>query len=322
MDITDTEAVWNMLIQPMVVVDGWQKEQVPLYAEPDESAQRVGEITCESQGVHVLRMFDNGWSLVECYSSSNSLSRIKVYGELVQGYIRTEQLVEVETKTRYGIVVDKLTQRMYLFEKGKLLTTLRISTGKPVERKLYQETASGEFHLVSMVGSFVDEDVVCENAIRFNDGDLIHSVPYEVASDGSKIYWRFEATLGQRASNGCIRVQRRSTPEGVNSAWLWNHLFDQKQTRLVIWEDCPGRQLSIPSPEEPIYVQMQLSKSYHRSPQCYNVGKRYWPLEEITYGQLEEEAYSQLTDCNCCNPPLRREELEELNRQFAYPAGE
>lgn len=320
MDISDIDTIWNMLIQPMVVVEGWQKSQEKLYAQPDENSEPVGEVTCESQGVHVLETLDNGWSLVECYSSSSSISRVKVYGDLVEGYIRTEKLVEVETRTRYGLVVDKLAQRMYVFEEGKLLSSLRISTGKPLDWRPYYETSSGEFHLVSMVGSFVDNGVICENAIRFNDGDLIHCVPYEVAADGSKNYWNFEGKLGQRASNGCIRVQRRLTPEAINMLWVWNHLFDQKQTRLVIWEDCPGRQLSVPPPDMPIYVRLDISRAYHRSPECYNIAKRCWPLDRISYAQLEDGPYAKLTDCYYCNPPLRRSVLEELNRQYAEAA--
>ncbi|MBE5815389.1 MAG: L,D-transpeptidase [Clostridiales bacterium] len=319
MDITDTEAVWNMLIQPMVVVDGWQKSQVPVYSEPDEDSDPVGVVTCESQGLHVLEQLENGWSLVECYSSANSRSRIKVFGDLIRGYIPTDTLITVETRTRYALVVDKLTQRMYVFENGSLLTTLRISTGEINQRRPQYETNAGEFHLVSMVGSFVDEGIVSEYAIRFNDGDLIHSVPYRVLSDGTKYYRDYELLLGTPVSKGCIRVQRRLSPEGINMQWLWNHLFDQKQSRLAIWEACPGRQLSIPADDTPIYVRPDVSTAYHTSPECYTVNKRYRPLDEITYGQLEEEAYASLTDCPSCNPPLRRQKLEEINRQYALP---
>lgn len=321
MDITDTEAVWNMLIQPMTVVEGSQKTQELLYAEPDQKSRRVGEVTCQSQGVHVLETLDNGWSLVECYSASNGNSRLRVWGDLVKGYIRTDKLVEVESRDRFGLVVDKLTQRLYVFGDGKLLTTLRVSTGAPTKWRPRYETASGEYHLVSMVGSFVDDSGLhSDYAIRFNDGDLLHAVPYRLDANGNKSYSRYEALLGTRASAGCIRVQRRATPEGINMRWLWNRLGNQQRTRLVIWEDLPGRQLSIPADDTPIYVHMSLSNYYHRSPECYQLGEKFWPFEPITYGQLEEEAYAHLTDCFCCNPPLRKKEIEAINAQYAAEA--
>lgn len=62
MDITNEEAVWEVLMQPITVVDGNEKSFVYLRAEPSEDAEAVGEITCSTQGVHVLENLENGWS--------------------------------------------------------------------------------------------------------------------------------------------------------------------------------------------------------------------------------------------------------------------
>ena len=80
MDITDTERVWNMLMEPITVVDigpvknlsksQLTKQNLYMYKEPDASSKIVGEITNLSQGLRVIEHLDNGWSLVECYSSS------------------------------------------------------------------------------------------------------------------------------------------------------------------------------------------------------------------------------------------------------------
>lgn len=314
MDITDTEAVWNMLIQPMTVVKGSQREKVILRAEPDETSEPTGEVTCESQGVHVIQTLDNGWSLVECYSSSSVGSSVKIYNSLVKGYLPTDMLEEQKSLTKYGLVADKLTQRMYVFVDGELFSTLRISTGRPTTREPHRETASGEYHLVSMVGSFVSSpDVVCEYAIRFNSGDLIHSTPYELTEEGEKDYWRYERQLGTRASEGCIRVQRRRTPEGVNMKWLWNRLFDQKYSKLVIWEDIPGRHLSVPDAETPVYILRGGSFAYHRSETCYCINQKYWPMTAIPYCDLELEKYAELVDCYYCNPPLKQGVIAQIN---------
>lgn len=323
MDITDTEAVWNMLIQPMTIVPGKQRLREVIYARPDENAELVGEVTCSSMGVHVLENREDGWSLIECYSSSEGGSATKVYGDLVTGYIRTEKLQETDTLTKYGLVVDKLTQRMYVFQEGELITTLRISTGKPTEELPQNETTAGEFHLISMVGSYVAGfGIVCEHAIRFNDGCLIHNVPYQVNDEGEKDYWSFEKRLGQKASNGCIRVQRRRTPEGINMTWIWNRLFDQKRSRIVIWEDCPGRTLSEPPEGTQVYILPGGSGAYHRKPECYSTDRAYWPYQAIDYAQLEEEPYQGLANCYYCNPPLRPSRIEEINQAYAVEAAE
>ena len=324
MDISDPDALWQMLIQPMTVVDGEQRVQVQLMAEPSEDAEMVGEVTCDSQGVHVLETLDNGWSLVECYSSSNGKSKLKVFGDLVQGYLPTELLVERKTRTEYGLIVDKMTQRLYLFEDGKLLSTLRVSTGKATDKMPQCDTNAGEFHLVSWVGDFPTESgAMCEYGIRFNDGDLLHGVPYYETEDGEKDYSKCEKGLGREASSGCIRVQRKRTPEGVNMLWIWNRLFNLKRTKLVIWEDVPGRQMDIPSGDTPVYILPQLSNGYHRQSNCYDLDKAYFPLEEITYAQLEDAEYVHLKNCSFCNPPLRVADIEKLNQKYAVdPAAE
>jgi hypothetical protein len=230
--------------------------------------------------------------------------------------VKTELLETVTPASGMGLVVDKLTQRMYVFQDGKMITELRVSTGLPNERQPYNETRTGEFFLVSKVGDFKSDNLVCEKGIRFNDGDLMHTVPFIQYSSG-KDYDICEKVLGERASHGCIRVQRKRSPEGVNMKWIWNNMFDMKQTKLLIWEDLPGRQIPVPDADTPVYVLMGLSNSYHKKPNCNDIDKIYFPMEEITYGQLEDGGYCLLNNCPYCNPPLRVHEIEEINRQYA-----
>ena len=73
MDLEDEDAVWKMLTSPITVVqakDGAkalddQMRQTVLYAEPDEKSEKLGMVTGQSQGVHVLETRDDGWSKVE-----------------------------------------------------------------------------------------------------------------------------------------------------------------------------------------------------------------------------------------------------------------
>ena len=298
MDISDTEAVWAMLTAPMTVLSGDPKKQVNLLDAPNGKA--IGEITCYSQGVHVIGGDEKGWTRVEVYSSSFTGSRTKAWNQRLQGYVQTSQLTTVIPSQHIGMVVDKLTQRLYLFVDGRLYSTLRVSTGLASASQPGNETRSGEYLLVNQLDKYQDGRTVYENAIRFNNSDLLCQVPY-LQSGTSKDYARFENLLGQRAGEGSIRVQRKRTPQGVNMEWINSHY--EKFTKIVIWEDGEGRA----APETPadtlVYCSVPASPSYHRSPACFSVRDEYEPMQAIRFDQLQNAEYAHLTPCVWCNPP-------------------
>ena len=321
MDITDEEAVWNVLMQPMTILysskDKADRTQVILREEPDENSRGVGVVTRINQGVHVLEHLDNGWSLIECYSASFHDSAVKAWNMLVQGYVRTDQLKTVEPQQKYGLVIDKLTQRLYVFRNGHLYTTLLVSTGLANESQPYNETRSGEFFLTSAVGAFASGNLTCAMAIRFDSGDLLHEVPHKVNGDGSRNYGLEEPNLGMKASHGCVRVQRRRTPEGVNMAWLWDNRV--KNTKILIWEDWQGRQIAVPDDDLILYYNPNGGSMYHSQETCYSAeGKKF---TAFTYGELEQEPYSKLTRCGYCAPALREAEIKAINEIYA-PGGD
>lgn len=301
MDISDEEAVWNMLMAPVTVIQGKQKEQIDLLDAPN--GKRIGEITCDSQSVHVIGPDENGWTRVETYSSSFHDSKTKAWNALLQGYVETDRLETVTPAAGMGLVADKLTQRLYVFVDGKLFSELRISTGLPNERQPYNETRTGEFFLVSKVGDFKSDNLTCEKALRFNDGDLLHQVPFIQYSSG-KDYDICEKVLGERASHGCIRVQRKRTPEGVNMTWLWNHY--KKDTKLIIWEDWAGRPFPAVSADTLVYYNANKGRNYHKAETCYGVNQQYHPMTGIPYSQLWDTDFEALTPCIWCNPPEKR----------------
>ena len=322
MDITDEAAVWRMLMDPITVVDtgkkNAEKTQVVIRAEPDEKAGGVGVVTCVSQGVHVLKTLDNGWSLIECYSSSFHDSKIKAWNLLVQGYVQTSLLKTTVPNQEMGLVIDKLTQRLYIFKEGHLFSTLQVSTGLANARQPYNETRSGEFILLlPAVGEFRSDNLYCSMAIRFNDGDLLHEVPHMKNKDGSKNFSTTEYKLGTRGSHGCIRVQRKLTPEGTNMLWLWRN--KKKNMKLVIWEDWQGRQMSYPADDTVVYYNPKKGESYHAGETCN--AARGVVFSPLTYGELEMEPYQNLTRCPFCNPPLRRGDIDQINLLHA-PGGD
>lgn len=310
MGVMDEAAIWKAMMQPMTVVKGEQRQVVKVYSEPNRDSSAVGEVTCTSQGLHVLQTLDNGWSLVEAYSSSIHSSKIKIWAEFFTGYIETSKLETKEPNAKYGLLLDKLTQRMYVFEDGKIKTELKISTGLPNKKQPYNETPAGEFMIVSRTGGFWSGNMWCDMALRINGGILIHEVPCLISDDEVRNYELFERVLGQKASHGCIRVQREESAEGVNMRWLWDHL--KVGTRVFIWDDV-GRSIPIPDAGTLVYYNPDGGQYYHSDQYCPSVKDKYLPLTQFTYGELQNEPYKKLTPCASCNPPKRQEDIEALN---------
>ncbi len=315
----DEEAIWKVLTQPVTVLTGKQREQVRVLARPDEDCKDyVGVVTCASQAVHVLERGDT-WTLIEAYSSSEEGSAVKVFAEQFQGYVRTDRLKEEEVDQTYGIVIDKLQQRLYVFKEGKLFTTMLCSTGFAKNKEhLFHETPAGEFLMVSWVGGFQAETLWCAYGIRINSGILVHEVPSREETDRNGVtftsYARCERYLGEKASHGCIRVQRQLTPEGVNAKWLWDNLHRKPYTKVIIWDDL-DRELTYPSDELLLYYNPKGGTNYHSQPTCSLVKDKYEPMTSFTYGELDEKPYSKLTPCPGCAPQGRREKIDELNEK-------
>ena len=317
MDITDEESVWKVLTSPITVVDSGkrnaEKTQVIIRSLPREDSDGVGMVTCVSQGVHVLERGEY-WSRIECYSSSFHDSPILNWNALVQGYVPTAYLKTLMPSQELGLVVDKLTQRLYVFREGRLFATLLVSTGISNAKQPYNETRSGEFLLVSKVGEFASDNLRCAMALRFNDGDLLHEVPY-ISSQGGRFrdYSINEPKLGTKASHGCIRVQRQASPEGVSQKWLWNNY--RKNTRILIWEDWQGRQIEVPDSGTELYCLRKKTGYYHTSDKCSQIrGKK---TDKLTYGQLESEEYLKLKPCPACAAPLREGVIRKRNLDYA-----
>ena len=315
MDITDEAAVWEVLMKPITVLNGKsfgqpEKAQIVLREEPDEDALGLGVCTCETQGVHVLKK-EGDWALIECYSSSFHNSKVINWNTLIQGWVPAKYLKEITPNQEIGFVVDKLTQRLYVFREGKLYTTLQVSTGVANPSQPYNETRSGEFLLTSKVGNFASDNMTCRMALRFNSGDLLHEVPY-VYSMTDAGYKKQESVLGSRASHGCIRVQRKKTPEGVNMQWIYEH--HKKNTKFLVWEDWQGRQIDYPDDDMLLYYNPNKGENYHSQETCYSTKKT---LETFTYGELDEGEFAKLTRCPYCAPPLRKAEIDAINELHA-----
>ena len=320
-------AIWEVMMQPMVVIEGGQKEQYPLRKTPDDSKDRdnvVGEITCASQGVHVIEQLDNGWTLVEAYNSSYG-ERYNKKGhhgfgntdDLIQGYVKTSMLKTVEPKPEYGLLIDKLYQKMYIFSDGKCIGELLVSTGLNNDEQPWNETPSGEYFMISRMGGFPAGNLWCAYGMRINNGCAIHEVPYigdHETPASRRDYSSTVKLLGKKASHGCVRVQKDKNEQGQNIKWLWDNI--KVGTKVLIWDDT-GRFMPYPDDNISLYRNQNGGKYYHEDQNCSSVKERYLPLTEFKYSELDT-LYTRLSPCPSCARILRKTEIDEINRQNGF----
>lgn len=305
-DITDTKTCWELLQKPITILNVGEREAVGLLQEP--GGKRVnrdelgGTVSGKTSAVHVLGKDENGWTLIEGMDE---------YDRLIRGYVKTKLLKTVTPNKNYGLIIDKLTQRLYVFVDGELFSSCAVSTGIASAEKPFNETASGEYLISSWVGAFETEGLVCEMGLRFNNGDLLHQVPYMVLGDGTKRYSTYEKQLGQKASHGCIRVARYANDDGLNMKWLWNNL--KRNTKVVIWDD-DGRVLPYPASDTELYYNAQGGSRYHASAKCSGVKSEYYPLKGFLYSELDVGDFKKLEPCDFCTPVKRKAVIDEMNR--------
>ncbi len=311
----DQAIIWEIMMQPITVLDANDPKAhvYPLIttdADPKDAKNSLtGQLHCKTQGVHVIETLDNGWSLIEAYTNdgygapTNSLRNIG--GKLISGYVRTEKLKTVKPNEHIALLIDKLSQRLYVFQDGKMTGELLISTGKPTKDQPWNETPAGEFLTDSWVGEFVNGNMLCDLAIRINGGVLLHEVPHRMMADGTPDYEVFEKYLGQKASHGCVRIQRKKNAQGMNMRWLWDNL--KRSAKVLVWDD-KGRSLPPPDPDLPVFYNPDGGKNYHLDQNCPYVKDRFLPLTGITYADLFTDKYKKLTPCATCNPPSRHDD--------------
>ncbi|MCL2811614.1 MAG: L,D-transpeptidase, partial [Clostridia bacterium] len=309
----DWPIIWEIMMQPITVLNVDPKAHVyPLNepnADPKDYSNITGQLHGATQGVHVLENLSGGWSRIEAYSNDGfNAPRSFIRGfnsKLIHGYVRTNQLKTVRPNQDIALLIDKLRQRMYVFEKGEMTGQLRISTGLATKTQPYAETPAGEFLADSWVGKFMNGNMYCDMAIRINGGILIHEVPYVIRDNGENNWASFEQFLGRKASMGCIRVPRDTNEQGMNMRWLWRNL--QRQSKVLIWDDL-GRGLPPPDPDLPVFYNPDGGRNYHLNQQCPGVKNRFLPLTGLVYAELFGPPFDSLTPCTTCDPPPRHED--------------
>ena len=228
----DDASVWQALTAPVAVVDIGATAPQPLWDKPGKEAKEIGAVHGRSAGVKILALNIEGYALVGAYAAQD--------GAYVEGYIDQGKLKMVKPQTRYGLVVDKNAQTLTVYEAGRMLGTVLVSTGLMEKGKLYRETRAGAFLTQDRQLQFADEGYLYDYAIRIDGGNLIHQAGYTKAA-GEKDFSMQLEELGTKASHGCVRVDMRTSAEGLDALWLFNHL--PRNTKVLVLDDPAARQM-------------------------------------------------------------------------------
>lgn len=134
------------------------------------------------------------------------------------------------------VIANQNAQRMTIVEEGHVLRTLPISTGDP-DRGWYTPAWSGK--IGEYWGTFTANGATADEAwylFQANGSILIHSAPYTLAPDGSKLYQGLDELGIFPASRGCIRL----APEDAR----WFSDWGPYQVPIVVlpWDGGTGRE--------------------------------------------------------------------------------
>lgn len=225
-DGDDDAAIWQIMQKPSVVADVAAVSHQKVYAGPSKSTDVLGTFHGQSQGMEVFDIRDDGWARVGGWNHET--------GDYVEGYVPLSSLKVVAPNGEYGLLVDKRTQRMAVFYRGERIAEMAVSTGLVAKNKMIRETAAGAFLTLEHMEPFSMDGKKYEHVIRYDGGNLLHQLPYRWVS-GRKDYTEGQSQLGQKASHGCVRMDRLPGESGVTAYWLWTHL--PWGTRVIILDD-------------------------------------------------------------------------------------
>ena len=312
-DPADEAAAWTRLTAEIAVLGTDQKEKVYLSDAPNGKRKTYDEgrgfFYGASVAVRVIEEQD-GWTKIEAYNDRD---------ELEQGWVKSSRIRTVTNQT-YGIIVDKMTQRLHSYKEQAADHAALFHRHDQRRQSGHQRDGERRAPALQPDGRLRSGNLYCDQAIRFNGGDLMHMVPaiYSGGQDengnpvGTANYDICESALGRRASHGCVRVQRKDNADGYSHTWLWNNLRGQKDIKIIIWDD-DGRKLRETDAATPMYWRNKNGGKYHTTARCASVKSRYLPLSAITYGDLSSYPYNQLSPCTTCGAPERPEVVAAWN---------
>ena len=226
-DMSDEE-VWEIMMKPSVVInDNGTFRRFNLYGVPKTGTRPIGTLRCALQGLEILET-EGAWAHVRAARHED--------GQMMEGYYLLKSLTVYEPNPHYGVLIDKKEQTLTVFEDGKRIGTVPVSTGLVTPGNTYRETPAGAFLTDVHTGaSFAQDGYRYEYPLRYDGGNYIHGAGY-VRNGRSRDYSTNQQQLGKKASHGCTRVSlflREDSP--INMYWLWIHL--PYHTRIIVLDD-------------------------------------------------------------------------------------
>ena len=220
------EEIWALMMQPSVVLNAKNTKDVEIRSEPGKNVgTSLGTLHGQSQGLKVIDITADGYVKVGAWNHES--------GSYIEGYVAADSLKLVEPRKEYGLLLDKVTQRMTVYRNGERIAEFPVSTGLVAKNKMIRETAAGAFLLQEHMVDFSNKGYTYCYVIRYDGGNLLHQAGYQTKGDRPDFTIQ-GGTLGAKASHGCVRMPSE-TYNGVNAYWLWTHL--PAGTRLFILDD-------------------------------------------------------------------------------------
>lgn len=222
----DDATVWQAMMQPMVVVDIDAVDHQKIYAKNTTNSEVLGMVHGQSQGLKVIEV-GSKYSLVGAWRHED--------GAYIEGYVPNSKLKTVTPSQHYGVLVDKVNQTLTVYEYGKPIGQMSVSTGLMAQEKLFRETRSGAFMTTDRIIAFESHGYKYDYPIRIDGGNLIHQMGYKVK--GKKADFSEQIPLlGGKASEGCVRMDYRTSEESpLNAFWVWTHL--EYGTKVLVLDD-------------------------------------------------------------------------------------
>ena len=234
---------------PLPLVDAAEGSGIPVFEAKSANSARLGAVHGSTVSVNLLEpRAGNGWSRIGFYTYGDSRYQ--------EGYIQTGSLTMVRPSGRYGLILDLRTQTMTVYERGREVGSLRVSTALS---GLKMETGLGVYLTGLRIGHFRDTDYQYDYAIRVDKDNLMHQIGYRFKEPRS--FADHKAALGTPASHGCIRMAETAGPDGqgLTAWWVYSHI--PKRTVLLVVDDLAARtaqtlhsggfSVSLPTPIEP-----------------------------------------------------------------------
>ena len=281
------QEIWEIMMKPSVVIDIDFFDHQHVYDLPDSSGRSLGTLHGQTQCLKVIRIQED-WALIGAWNHEEA--------EYIEGWVPLSKLKVTEPQKDYGILIDKQKQTLSLFYRGTVLDTLFVSTGRPDEKRLYQETSAGSFltgyHRVNFSTNGKKYDFV----FQYDGGNLLHQTPYQWGHN-KKDFTLGRGYLGAKASHACIRIQADPGESGINAYWLWTHI--PYHTRVVILDDPVERRGMIQqlqkekAPLSPLSQNQLVSElGYEPDDVSFTFGGNYTPGAGLSFHQRKNSFLS------------------------------